>query len=200
MNTDDETRCPMCDVFPGERHVFGCELEPCTVCGRQVLACDHYAFGAKAVPPEKERIPWSGEWPGVHECREFGWYACLGANGWESCAPDDPSAREDFNRLYEEAVWDQDVKRWREGFILSTSRFELTLYAAREHSPRMHTYQIKWKRPRSAQVRGEHYETRDQAKEAGLHKIQAKLGWSREKLLQFIDDEKALEALGGRIR
>jgi hypothetical protein len=60
---------------------------------------------------------WTGLWPGVAECREFGWYAYFGPEhgetGWVRCSPDDPRGREDLNRLNEpEARWDRERKRW----------------------------------------------------------------------------------------
>jgi hypothetical protein len=59
------------------------------------------------------RLPWSGEWPGVAECREFGWYAKLiPGEGWVSCDKNDTGAKEDLNRLVTEAVWDRKQGRF----------------------------------------------------------------------------------------
>jgi hypothetical protein len=38
---------------------------------------------------------WAGEWPGVAECRERGWF-CLDKS---PCSPDVPDAVPDLNRL-----------------------------------------------------------------------------------------------------
>jgi hypothetical protein len=83
--------CPGCGVAPGDAHQPGCDVERCSVCGLQALhgPCDWH---------EPEAAKWTGEWPGVAECRERGWYARLGAKGWERCAPDAPRAVEDVNR------------------------------------------------------------------------------------------------------
>jgi hypothetical protein len=60
------------------------------------------------------RLPWSGEWPGMAECREFGWYARLVPDqGWVSCDSGADGAHENLNRLYRgEAIWDQERGRF----------------------------------------------------------------------------------------
>ena len=54
-------------------------------------------------------MPWAGLWPGVKECREFGWYS---EKGWVPCAKEEPGAQENLSRLVEEARWDRAEKRW----------------------------------------------------------------------------------------
>jgi hypothetical protein len=44
--------------------------------------------------------------PGVAECRQLGWFAVLGPQGWTSAAPETPGAVEDVSRLIAEAIWD----------------------------------------------------------------------------------------------
>jgi hypothetical protein len=80
----------------------------------QLLSCSHYRFGAFEPPPDEERMPWTGEWPGARECREFGWCAKPdpAGRGYTSCGPDDPEAQPDLNRLHLEAVWDRRRKRF----------------------------------------------------------------------------------------
>jgi hypothetical protein len=60
------------------------------------------------------RLPWTGIWPGVLECQEFGWYAkmILGQRGWHACSIDDPDGTEDLNRLYTEAIWSREQGRY----------------------------------------------------------------------------------------
>jgi hypothetical protein len=90
-------------------HVEGCDLETCPHCGRQALMCE----GFDADDPR--RIPWSGEFPGVAECREFGLYGRrVPDRGWTPCAPTDPGALEDLNRLLETCSWDPETQRWRQ--------------------------------------------------------------------------------------
>jgi hypothetical protein len=107
MTTRDD-RCPECRVRPGQVHRAGCDIEQCPYCGGQLISCD-----CRRRPPLDDRMPWSGIWPGVAECQEFGWYARLvpGA-GWVSCDPGEPGATEDLNRLHVEATWDRFEKRF----------------------------------------------------------------------------------------
>ena len=98
--------CHDCGAKPGELHEKGCDVERCLECGGQRISCDctveHYP-----------RIPWTGEWPGVAECRAFGWYSkMVRGRGWVRCDKDDPEATEDLNRLCVEAVWDKEEKRY----------------------------------------------------------------------------------------
>ncbi len=107
-STSDNT-CPDCGVAVGQIHEICCDVEPCPECGRQLISC-----GCEAYNPER-RVPWSGEWPGKAECREFGWYSKRNPDGpgYIRCNKDDPDASEDLNRLYEgEAEWDWELQRW----------------------------------------------------------------------------------------
>ena len=103
------TRCPDCGTMRGAFHVEGCDLETCPHCGRQAFVCE----GFDADDPR--RIPWSGEYPGVAECREFGWYARPATDHrYIPCAPTDPGATEDLNRLLKTCSWDLETQRWRQ--------------------------------------------------------------------------------------
>jgi hypothetical protein len=99
-------RCPGCGVQPRDYHKASCDIEQCPYCGRQLLSCD-----CGRIPPLDDRMPWDGLWPGVTECREFGWYAKLvPGKGWLPCRADELGAAEDLNRLHMEAVWDRAEK------------------------------------------------------------------------------------------
>ena len=101
--------CPDCGAKPGEQHNDGCDVERCPNCGGQMISCDCDCEGEIEIP----RLPWTGEWPGVMECREFGWYAKLiPGRGWVSCANNEAGAGEDLNRLAREAVWDKQQGRF----------------------------------------------------------------------------------------
>lgn len=114
MKTTDELpvirSCPDCGVNPGELHNDWCDVERCPNCGGQLISCVCEGDFVKA------RLPWTGEWPGVMECREFGWYSKMVAGkGWVRCKKDDPGATEDLNRLEKEAKWNKEQGR----FVLS---------------------------------------------------------------------------------
>lgn len=95
MRKKKAQNCPGCGAQPGELHRLGCDVEGCPRCGQQLLSCTHFLMGSVKPPPDTERMPWTGEWPGVRECREFGWYAKRNpaGPGWE-------------------AVWDRHQKRF----------------------------------------------------------------------------------------
>jgi hypothetical protein len=98
--------CPDCAVAPGHLHQEGCDVEQCPMCGGQFLSCWCQTL-------TRPRIPWSGEWPGQAECREFGWYALFSpTDGWVRCGADAPGAMPDLNRLHIEARWDADQQRF----------------------------------------------------------------------------------------
>ena len=110
MTMNNEILCPDCGVKPRELHSKGCDVERCPECGGQAISCGCSVEESNKYP----RIPWTGKWPGVAECRDFGWYAKLiKGRGWVSCDKDDDEATEDLNRLYAEAVWDADLGKFR---------------------------------------------------------------------------------------
>jgi hypothetical protein len=66
---------------------------------------------------EQYRKPWSGVWPGVEECREYGLYCYWDESAkhkWVECGPDHPGATENLNRLNEwgDFYWDIPSQRW----------------------------------------------------------------------------------------
>ena len=120
--------CNDCAVKPGELHRPGCDVERCPFCGGQLISCgcnreilqmeDDDADMNPIQSAEWERrlqerglIPWTGTWPGVAECVEFGWYAYFD-KGWHRCTDTHPEATADLNRLHVDAVWDAELKRW----------------------------------------------------------------------------------------
>lgn len=83
--------CPDCYVLPGQKHDPSCDVARCSGCKAQRLSC-----GCE----DGDGGVWEGEWPGVIECRERGWYAVLiPGRGWYPVPPGTPGAMEDLNRL-----------------------------------------------------------------------------------------------------
>jgi hypothetical protein len=90
-------------------HEDGCDTARCANTGIQRLQCD--------CPAEPScNTVWTGVWPGVAECLEFGWYSRFrpGEGGWLRCGPDDEGAGPDLNRLVGtgEAVWSKAAGRY----------------------------------------------------------------------------------------
>jgi hypothetical protein len=88
----EKTSCPDCGVDPGQRHLEGCDVARCSMCGVQLLSCEKHLDAAPDV--------WTGHWPGVLECEERGWYTRFDSSrgGWTPCSKDDPGAIPDLNR------------------------------------------------------------------------------------------------------
>lgn len=124
----DLRACNDCAAQPGEPHGDGCDVARCMAYGTQRIQCGP---GSRLVPHvglyggievtmvfdghDCGKDVWSGEWPGVAECREWGWWACFvpyGDPSWRPCSPAHPGAVPDLNRLVTEARWDRSAKRW----------------------------------------------------------------------------------------
>lgn len=119
----EKKTCHDCGAKPGNLHDAGCDTERCPECGGQIISCD--CFTDETWPQDVRRLPWTGIWPGVVECIEFGWYCkwVVNPNGAPGsavapgrlvrCGEDDPEATADLNRLgCGEARWDKNLKRW----------------------------------------------------------------------------------------
>lgn len=134
--------CHDCGAKPGSFHKPGCDTERCRLCGGQMISCNciygvcgmnvrtlevtHPEIYNKGPTQEMQAkydaeiskygglLPWTGIWPGVMECQEFGWYSKMrpGLAGWWVCDIDDPQGTEDLNRLYTEAVWSRKKGRF----------------------------------------------------------------------------------------
>ncbi|MFA7264794.1 MAG: hypothetical protein WC054_00540 [Candidatus Nanopelagicales bacterium] len=151
MTLGEKTNCPDCGVEPGSRHVDGCDVARCVICGGQafchgdeieekdgsfILMCENVFEPI----PEENQI-WTGWWPGIEECEEFGWfsrwtlYVHFDGTDFHSspspigdetkptsgpsvaCSPDHPFAHHDLNRLIMEGMrgrltWDRERTRW----------------------------------------------------------------------------------------
>lgn len=134
-----QAKCPKCGVGIGQIHKSDCGLERCPFCGIQMIQdkCIYEYFGINVATMQAEHydiycnglpddmmakydefvrphlIPWDGVWPGVRECREYGfWSKWVDGTGWVECDANDPEAREDLNKLAMLSKWDKDQKRY----------------------------------------------------------------------------------------
>jgi hypothetical protein len=151
---EKDRTCGDCDAKPGELHQDGCDVERCCLCGGQSISCpcvyeingmdpstlefEHPSIFVEGPTEEMHwkrveeedkyggRLPWTGEWPGVDACREFGLY-CFWADletgepkdedfgrpgKYVPCSVDHPKATEDLNRLPRVAHWDKVQRKW----------------------------------------------------------------------------------------
>ena len=98
--------CPDCGAEPGHLHRGrGCPEEQCPACGLWWDGC--YCEPAQVGLP---RVPWRGTYPGVVECREYGFIL-------KGAGPADPEGVEDLNRLVlavhgGEIKWDRNWRRF----------------------------------------------------------------------------------------
>lgn len=115
--------CPDCGAKPGEKHKPGCDVERCPACGYQATQClsdlgKLMCSNTNTEVGEDELIPWSGEWPGKDECREYGFWCRWDSRSrgmvgtWVDCNKDHPDAREDLNRLNTDCEWDRKQRKF----------------------------------------------------------------------------------------
>ncbi len=146
--------CNDCGAVPGELHMYGCDVERCALCGGQEIGCDCIyetnglntsileethpdvynngptpemcAVHDAAIAKVGGRLPWTGVWPGVVECIEFGWFSkFVNGIGWHplvdlSKAPMGVTAESlvaggyvaDLNRLASRGRWDVAARKW----------------------------------------------------------------------------------------
>ena len=131
--------CPDCAAKKGDNHVTGCDVERCAFCGHQAISCD-CCIVQLGLPSDWDdeltdeewaiwdakcdlqgRMPWTGEWPGVAECKELGLWCYQDSShygnprmhyGHIPCDKDHPKASVDLNRLYAEFKWDMGKKKF----------------------------------------------------------------------------------------
>ncbi len=120
--------CGDCGAKPNTLHMPGCDVERCRLCGGQAISCacnypedEHGELRDMTDEEDAEldlrieaaggRLPWTGEWPGAAECREFGiWSKFVPGRGWVQCSRNDPEATEDLSGLW---YYPWDVKLGR---------------------------------------------------------------------------------------
>ena len=82
------TDCPSCGVVPGQPHEPNCEVERCSVCGKQRMLC-----GCECDGHDPLFSRWTGIWPGEAECR----FLCLTTRVYAG-----GGIQPDLNRFYGE--------------------------------------------------------------------------------------------------
>lgn len=131
MIDTDLKPCHDCAAAVGQPHTDGCDTARCLWTGGQRLQCEMGTGIILDPDPDSEAVllttgprpdhdcgheVWTGVWPGVAECQEFGWYCYFVPKaGWVRCEKDDPhpDVTEDLNRLYmSETEWSRDQGRW----------------------------------------------------------------------------------------
>lgn len=100
--------CPDCGAHPKGPHVVGCDVERCAGCGGQAISC---SCGYEEELAGLACLPWSGEWPGKAECREYGFW-CVGPP-WVAVPAGTAGATEDLNRLAVSCRWDQQEQKFK---------------------------------------------------------------------------------------
>lgn len=125
--------CPDCNAKPGENHKPGCDVEQCPFCGMQLISCgcvypqlgidtESVDFDGNLTDEqldawgEKLRLqgllPWTGEWHGEAECREYGFFCRSTAGGYVQTDGKDPKDMCDQNRLVLECDWDRGQRKF----------------------------------------------------------------------------------------
>jgi len=113
-------KCSGCGVEAGQSHEEGCYAERCPACGCQMLSCDCSVEEIK----KYKRIPWTGELPGIKECRRYNLWSKLTNEGWVPCDKYDSGARENLNRLYTECDWNPKTQRMELRTLLARKKLE----------------------------------------------------------------------------
>jgi hypothetical protein len=112
-------------MSPGFAHRENCDVARCMDCGGQRLMHELPTETLNQLAPGagdmRDSWPecnvgsdiWTGEWPGVVECVEYGWYAkFIPGEGWIECSEDDPEGHPDLNRLMVECTWSKSARRY----------------------------------------------------------------------------------------
>lgn len=97
--------CPSCGVELLGLHEMSCEVGRCRPHGEQLAYC--------LIDGTHAPTTYKGVYPGTEEAMARGWCYRIDAQGVaESCAPDDPDALPDLNRVTVELSWDPSTESY----------------------------------------------------------------------------------------
>jgi hypothetical protein len=112
--TEEKNRpCNQCGAEPGERHRDWDDIARCRSTGYQLIQCEGELHEYNGVEYGQHEGPcgpdiWDGEYPGVKQCRELGWYTTT-----RDYFTGEERITEDLNRLYGSfAKWDREAERF----------------------------------------------------------------------------------------
>lgn len=101
------SKCHDCGVVPGQKHREYCDVSRCLECGGQRLSCS-------CDGDEGDGDIWTGTWPGVAECEEYGLWCqnrCSEGLGFVPCSKDTPGVTEDLNALQVKTIWNKELQK-----------------------------------------------------------------------------------------
>lgn len=107
LESEYRENCPDCIAGVDEFHSENCDVARCAASGFQLISCFLHDEDHECQPTK-----WSGYWPGVEECFEYGLFAWFWPNvGFIRCGPDHPEAICDLNRLIIHYRWDAKLQK-----------------------------------------------------------------------------------------
>ncbi len=108
LESEYRETCPGCGTFINEYHSEFCDTARCGITGDQKFSCDTFNEDNH----ECENTKWSGYWPGVKECFEYGLFSYFVPNlGFVPCDPEHPNAVCDLNTLLVRYAWDSNLQK-----------------------------------------------------------------------------------------
>lgn len=109
LESEYKENCPDCNAGLNEFHGENCDVARCAVSGIQLFSC--CVFDTSEIH-ECINTTWSGYWPGIEECFEYGLFAWFCPNvGFIPCGPEHPEAICDLNRLIVRYRWDVEKQK-----------------------------------------------------------------------------------------
>ncbi len=102
--------CPGCGTGTNHYHSEFCDTARCAKTGIQLISCEF--FSEYEYAHVCENTTWTGYWPGVLDCFEYGLFAYFVPNvGFIPCTSDHPDAVCDLNTLVVKYDWDVKLQK-----------------------------------------------------------------------------------------